>query len=562
VVAAAGLLLSLAAAFGAGASAPVLVLDHARVLAADGRSWRDDCAVLVRGGAIAAVARSAELATPDGALRLDLDGRALVPGLIDLHTHLLLHPYDETSWDEQVLKEPLELRTLRAGAAARATLEAGFTTIRELGTEGAGFADVALRDSIANGTLVGPRIFASTRAIVASGCYGPLGYEPRANVPKGAEEADGADAVRKAVRGQIAAGADWVKLYADYRRRNGEAATPTFSEAELRAAVEEAASAGRRVAVHATTDEGMRRAVTAGAATIEHGDGASDATLALMKERGAALVPTLAAVEALALQSGWTPDQEPPPRLVRAQEVVRRAHAAGVTIACGSDAGVFAHGRNVREIELMAEAGLTPAEALRAATSTAAQLLRRDDLGRIELGATADLVALDGDPLADVGALRKVALVVKAGVVEVDRRGAATPTGSEAERGGALDFCRRFLADYSKPDFDAVEKAFAPDATIVVDEVASGRRQTLAVAKFLASVRDHRTQMGTLREWIAGEPIVLVDDGIATVWAPFKVVIDHGDDRSAGRGVDVFQLVKLGDSWRIAALAWTFRSAP
>jgi imidazolonepropionase-like amidohydrolase len=558
VAAAAALLLGFAAAAGAGTPAPVVVLDHARVLAADGRSWRDDHAVVVKEGRVAAVAPSTEVVAPEGALRLDLDGRALVPGLIDLHTHLLLHPYDETPWDEQVLKEALELRTLRASVAARATLAAGFTTIRELGTEGAGFADVALRDSIAKGTLSGPRIFAATRAIVATGCYGPAGYEPRADLPKGAQEADGADGVRKAVREQIAAGADWIKLYADYRRRGGEAATPTFSDAELRAAVEEAASAGRRVAVHATTDEGMRRAVTAGAATIEHGDGASDATLALMKERGAALVPTLAAVESIALQSGWKPSDAPPPRLARAKDVVRRAHAAGVTIACGSDAGVFAHGQNARELELLVEAGLTPAEALRAATATAARLLGRDDLGRIDVGASADLVAVDGDPLAEVAALRKVVLVVKAGVVEVDRRAAATPTGSEAEKSGAADFCRRFLADYSKPDFDAIEKAFAPDATIVVDEVAAGRRQTLPVAKFLASAREHRASMGKLREWIAGEPVVLVDDGIATVWAPFKLELDKG----GGHGVDVFQLVKLGDSWRIAALAWTFRGDP
>jgi predicted amidohydrolase YtcJ len=243
---------------------------------------------------------------------------------------------------------------------------------------------------------------------------------------------------------------------------------------------------------------------------------------------------------------------------------VNHALAAGVTIACGSDAGAFAHGTNAREIELLVEAGLTPAQALRAATATAARLLGRDDLGRIEAGATADLVAVDGDPLAQTNALRQVVLVVKGGVVEVDRRAAATPTGSAAERDGALAFCRRFLDDYSKPDFDAVERAFAPDATIVIDEVASARRQTLPVAKFLASMRDHRGQMGKLREWIAGEPVVLVDDGIATVWAPFRLEVESG----GGHGVDVFQLVKLpgppgttrGDSWRIAALAWTFRA--
>ena len=224
----------------------------------------------------------------------------VVPGLIDLHTHLLLHPYDETPWDEQVLKEPLELRTIRGVVQARATLEAGFTTIRELGTEGAGIADVALRDAVVQGLIRGPRILAATRAIVATGCYGPQGFDPRWEVPKGAQEADGVDGVRVAVREQVAAGADWIKFYADYRRRSGASATPTFSLEEMAAIVDEARSAGKPVAAHAQTDEGARRAALAGVATIEHGDGISAETLALMKERGVVLVPTLAALAAIA----------------------------------------------------------------------------------------------------------------------------------------------------------------------------------------------------------------------------------------------------------------------
>jgi imidazolonepropionase-like amidohydrolase len=394
---------------------PVLILGHARVLDADGARLVDDRAVLARGGRIARVAAAEEIGEfgdVAGATTIDLGGRALLPGLIDLHTHLLLHPYDETPWDEQVLKESLELRTIRATAQARATLEAGFTTIRELGTEGAGFADVALRDAIARGIVVGPRIVATTRAIVATGCYGR----------GAAQEASGPDEARRAVREQVAAGADWIKLYADYRRRPGEPATPTFSLEELQAAVDEARSAGRKVAMHATTDEGIRRATLAGAATIEHGDGASDATLALMKEKGAVLCPTLAAVEALALQGGWKRGDPRPPRLERALDAVRRAKAAGVTIACGSDAGVFAHGTNAREVELLVEAGLSPIEALRAATSVAADVLGRSDLGRIAPGAIADLVAVDGDPIADPAALRRAVLVVAGGRVVLDRR--------------------------------------------------------------------------------------------------------------------------------------------
>jgi imidazolonepropionase-like amidohydrolase len=360
---------------------------------------------------------------PSGVERLNLDGLYLVPGLIDLHTHLLLHPYDEVSWEDQVLRDSLELRTIRAVAAARATLDAGFTTIRDLGTEGVGFADVALRDAIGRGIVPGPRILASTRAIVATGCYGPYGFDPRWDVPKGAEEASGADEVRKAVRRQIAAGADWIKLYADYRRTKGEPPTPTFSLDELRAAVDEAKSAGRPTAAHASTAEGIRRTVEAGFDTIEHGYGADDEVLRLMAERGVTLCPTLAAAEASARYQGWKEGEPEPAVLREAWEMVVRAIAEGVRVACGSDAGVFAHGCNAREIELMAACGMAPREALRAATLVAAGVLGLgDELGRIAPGFLADLVAVKGDPLANISALREVAVVLRAGVVVLDRR--------------------------------------------------------------------------------------------------------------------------------------------
>jgi imidazolonepropionase-like amidohydrolase len=380
------------------------------VLAPDGEHWVA-ARITIEEDRIAAVESAAGAEESS-----ELKGLYLVPGLIDLHTHLLLHPYDETSWDDQVLKESLELRTIRATKQALETLKHGFTTVRELGTEGAGFADVALRDAIRQGIVEGPRIFAATRAIVATGCYGPAGFDPRVVVPKGAQEADGADGVRKAVREQLAAGADWIKVYADYRRAPGQFATATFTIEELKAAVEEAHSAGKQVSAHASTDEGIRRAVLAGVATIEHGTEASEETLKLMKERGTVLVPTLAAAEALALQGGWRFGDPPPPRLARAKETVQRAHALGVTIACGSDAGVFAHGKNAREIELLAQCGLSNTEALRAATSVAARVLGREkDLGKIEKGCFADLVALQGDPLRDPAALHAVRAVWKAG---------------------------------------------------------------------------------------------------------------------------------------------------
>jgi len=405
---------------------PALLLTGARVLDESEDRFAAGRDVLIAGGRIVAVGAGAAAAAGGETVRLDLSGLALLPGLIDLHTHLLLHPYDETPWNDQVLKEPLELRTLRAVGAARATLEAGFTTVRELGTEGAGFADVALRDAIAMRWIPGPRIFAATRAIVASGSYGPEGFDPRWEMPKGAQVADGADGMRRAVREQIAAGADWIKVYADYARRPGAPSTPTFSRDELAAAVDEARSAGLPVAAHAHTAEGIRRAVLAGVATIEHGTGATAEVLELMRRRGVALCPTLAAAEAVTRYAGWQPGQpgQPEPaRLREAREGFARALAARVIIANGSDAGVFAHGENARELELLVAWGMTPRDALRAATATAAAVLGRGrDLGRIAPGAIADLVAVRGDPLAGIAALRHPVLVIKDGRVEVDRR--------------------------------------------------------------------------------------------------------------------------------------------
>lgn len=400
-----------------------LVLSGAKVLDPTGERFLDGYDVLIVGDRIADVAPSQYVIAPDGAQRLELAGSWVVPGLIDTHSHLLLHPYDEASWNDQVLKESWELRTIRAVPAMRATLEAGFTTLRDLGTEGAGYADVALRDAVTQGIVLGPRVFVATRALVATGCYGPSGFDPRWNVPKGAQVADGAVELRKAVREQIAAGADWIKVYADYRRRPGDTSTPTFSQEELNAVVDEARSAGLPVASHAVTDEAIRRSVLAGVATIEHGTDASKAVLTLMREHGVVLCPTLAASEAIARYAGWTPGTPDHPRIAASKAMFNRAIESGVTIACGSDVGVFAHGDNARELELMVEYGMSTTRALQAATSTAAEVLgRSSELGRLAKEYVADVVVLGGDPLENISNVRNPLVVIKGGRVVINRR--------------------------------------------------------------------------------------------------------------------------------------------
>lgn len=405
-------LFALAAAAPAASPPAPLLLKPARVfdgLSAPHPGWQ----VLVRGERIEAV--GPDLAPPAGARVIELPGTTLMPGMIEGHGHLFLHPYNEAKWDAQVLNEPLALRTARAVVHARQTLAAGFTTLRDLGTEGAGYADVGLRVAIEQGIIPGPHLIVATKAIVARGAYGPKGFEPGLEVPQGAEEASGVDEVVRVVRSQIAAGADVVKLYGDYRWRPGEESRPTFSLPELKAAVEAAHDAGRQVAIHTSTPEGMRRAIAAGADTIEHGYGGTAEIFASMRTHNVTLCPTLAASDAVSRYAGWNGADPPPAAVAVNRKAFALALKAGVRICAGGDVGVYAHGDNARELELMAAEGMKPLDVLVAATSGNAQAFGLTDRGAVKSGLRADLVAVDGDPSTDISATRRVRLVVKDG---------------------------------------------------------------------------------------------------------------------------------------------------
>jgi len=385
----------------------------------DGEQVHEGWAVIVRGRTIVAAGPVASLSVPSGAVVLELRGATLLPGLIEGHSHLFLHPYNEVSWNDQVLKESRAERVARAVVHARATLLAGFTTTRDLGTEGAMYDDVGLKQAIEKGVIPGPRILCATRAIVATGSYGPkeLAYDIEST--HGAAEADGVEGLTREVRTQIGHGADVIKVYVDYRWGINGAAAPTFTVEELKKVVEVASSAGRIVAVHSGTMEGMRRAIEAGVTTIEHGDGGTPELFAEMKAKGIALCPTLAAGDAIAQYGGWRKGIDPEPERIKAKRAsFKAAMDAGVTICMGGDVGVFTHGNNAMEMEDMVDYGMKPLDVLRSATSVNADVFRlASTVGRIRPGLLADILVVSGNPAVNISDVRKVVWVMKDGVI-------------------------------------------------------------------------------------------------------------------------------------------------
>ena len=384
----------------------------------DGDSMHTGWVVLVKNNQIEA-AGPMQFKLPAGTLVKDLKGMTLLPGLIEGHAHLFLHPYNETSWDDQVLKESRAERTTRAVQHAKATLLAGFTTVRDLGTEGALYDDAGLKKAIEKGVIPGPRMIVATRAIVAKGTYGPKSESPDIDLPQGAEEVAGLEELSKAVRSQIGHGADLIKVYADYRYGIKGEAQPTFSELELGWLAGMTNSSGRKVVAHASTPEGMRRAVMAGVSTIEHGDQGNAEVFKLMKEKKVALCPTLAAGESTEQYKGWKKGIDPPTeRVENKHRTFRLALDAGVTICMGGDVGVFAHGDNAREMELMVEYGMKPVDVLRSATSVNADVFGyADKIGRIKKGLLADIIAVEGNPAEAIHVVRKVKMVMKDGTI-------------------------------------------------------------------------------------------------------------------------------------------------
>ena len=384
----------------------------------DGNQIHTDWVVLVEKNQITYAGVASQLPKNNDYKLISLAGKTLMPGLIEGHSHLLLHPYNETTWNDQVLKESPAERVIRATIHAKNSLLAGVTTMRDLGSEGAGYSDVYLKKAIEEQLVIGPRLLVAGPAIVATGAYGPKGFHDGVTVPLGAESASGVDEVIKTVRRQMGNGADLIKIYTDYRWSKGAPSQPTFLQEEINAMVATATSAGKYVVAHASTPEGMRRAILGGVETIEHGDEGTLEIFELMKEKGVALCPTLAAGDAIETYNGWNKNSDPDTeRIIKKKKSFQLALKSNVTIIFGGDVGVFTHGENYRELELMVEYGMQPKDVLISATSGNAAIFHLDNLGTIKKGFLADLIAVDNNPTKAIENMRKVKFVMKDGVI-------------------------------------------------------------------------------------------------------------------------------------------------
>lgn len=384
----------------------------------DGKEIHADWVVAVDSNRITYAGPLERLKKAGAYITIKLEGKTVMPGLIEGHSHLLLHPYNETDWNDQVLEESPVERAIRGVVHAKKTLLAGVTAMRDLGSEGAGYTDIYLKKSIDEGLVPGPRTLMAGPAIVATGAYGPKGFHDGVQVPLGAVPVTGKDRAMEEVRTQLGNGANLIKIYADYRWGKDEPSQPTFLQEEIDAMVATATTAGRYVVAHASTPEGMRRAIMGGVETIEHGDGGTTEIFELMKTKGIALCPTLAAGDAIEQYKGWQKGKEPDPeRIAKKKKSFALALESGVEIVFGGDVGVFTHGENYRELELMVDYGMKPLQALQSATSVNARILHFQELGMIQEGYLADIIAVEGNPVQDISRMRRVKFVMKDGTI-------------------------------------------------------------------------------------------------------------------------------------------------